>query len=1185
MFSPHGQRPTTRSQNSPFTPTRKGTPGKRGFTTPRRGRDRRSQVGSRSLQISQIVDESARHRVDSFGVALPVLITEALTLADRSTEVTVKIDPSGWAWLVGGRKLFIWRYKPTTARGIQCKELTLPPSDLAHSAARVCVLATSSEGHPTACVAVSPEGVVRYWPNIAYEASTAEVSAELKGEECACVVNFQPYGCLLATTTSSLLLLKPSYGQNSITCTALKTSQGMFSGISRRMSSFIFGASPAQTAGAPLQALIAGEEESDGIRPFYVLSDTHLQKWNMSPFSPEKLLYQSDALRLFKDDLARKVWDQESVNLPQLQVWLLDMQLIGEGVMVLGAGVNLESSQELYYALAVLSTPDEQEQMQLDKMTLLDHTERYEEAREDEVLSYHLLVPTPASPEAMVYSQRLVFIIPVNDNQVADRMELQSAADQLIGAGTCDDIAVFFSNTHGMFCIAQNRMVEESIMEDLGEDSLFQSEISMLGFSMTQVAELSQCEDKLSQLKACFLSSLSGNQADVQQMVDDLFPASVMDAPPGESGRELDQLVASLSSDIIDDYPTADPRWAEAVRQEGGSSSSVIIVQQLRDKVRAHDYLRSFLKKFTLWDKLTVTPVRDGLMNTRLLLCEHVEKLEAAIALRGQDPEPLKTLYTCIRSLLKQRATPLPTILNPEDVFFREVSKMQDIAGALFNYEQEQLNLGITSRQSSQLIITINGLLQTVVSAALVYRQAKAGTFETLEEEDYSGLLAEYVPWTSTSGPGGLRTILSKQIWLTVDRGVAETQDVETRGAMFQQLMGLADLQLESYSSQLESLRPHTHQADRYTQLQKKYEEERRKLIEPLRLANSSQLESLRPHTHQADRYTQLQKKYEEERRKLIEPLMEFEQFDRAASLAEKYYDFDVLIGICEATNNQERLQRYVAQFADRGFSQHLFNWYLKEGKRGRLLSQPFAQNPDLRRFLASDNTRYLSWLHQVGSGDFRGAHQTLTELARAEQVFMAKRKTLLSLSKLAALASDDDPETMEHNVGAINEELTQVSLQETLPKETLERVGLDPANMRVLSAAELIKLYAGDDNVMATEVDYKKALELLMYIDQVDAPDEYDELKLFIWCQALLQDKDRWVDTTEDDPAKMKNETMFFKTVDLLYSEGEDLGAVLPSPGTLLESTMLGDLRHNTHFQFLLKGGYEIISNVLLSG
>ena len=39
----------------------------------------------------------------------------------------------------------------------------------------------------------------------------------------------------------------------------------------------------------PLQALIAGEGEEEGARPFYVLSDTHLQKWLMSPFSPEKV--------------------------------------------------------------------------------------------------------------------------------------------------------------------------------------------------------------------------------------------------------------------------------------------------------------------------------------------------------------------------------------------------------------------------------------------------------------------------------------------------------------------------------------------------------------------------------------------------------------------------------------------------------------------------------------------------------------------------------------------------------------------------------------------------------------------------------------------------------------------------------------------------------------------------------
>jgi len=70
-----------------------------------------------------------------------------------------------------------------------CKELTLPPSDLAHSADRVCVIPGGSDGQAASCVAVSPEGVVRYWSNIAFETSSMEISAELKGEECDPVVN------------------------------------------------------------------------------------------------------------------------------------------------------------------------------------------------------------------------------------------------------------------------------------------------------------------------------------------------------------------------------------------------------------------------------------------------------------------------------------------------------------------------------------------------------------------------------------------------------------------------------------------------------------------------------------------------------------------------------------------------------------------------------------------------------------------------------------------------------------------------------------------------------------------------------------------------------------------------------------------------------------------------------------
>ena len=39
------------------------------------------------------------------------------------------------------------------------------------------------------------------------------------------------------------------------------------------------------------------------------------------------------------------------------------------------------------------------------------------------------------------------------------------------------------------------------------------------------------------------------------------------------------------------------------------------------------------------------------------------------------------------------------------------------------------------------------------------------------------------------------------------------------------------------------------------------------------------------------------------------------EQYDRAAELAERYDDFATLIQICEITNNQERMQRYMGQF------------------------------------------------------------------------------------------------------------------------------------------------------------------------------------------------------------------------------------------------------------------------------
>lgn len=60
-------------------------------------------------------------------------------------------------------------------------------------------------------------------------------------------------------------------------------------------------------------------------------------------------------------------------------------------------------------------------------------------------------------------------------------------------------------------------------------------------------------------------------------------------------------------------------------------------------------------------------------MAARLLLCEHAEKLAAAIALKNYHYK-LPDLVTCaIQIALNKREDDIPSGLTPADVFFREV--------------------------------------------------------------------------------------------------------------------------------------------------------------------------------------------------------------------------------------------------------------------------------------------------------------------------------------------------------------------------------------------------------------------------------------------------------------------------------------------------------------------------------
>ncbi|XP_037073522.1 nuclear pore complex protein Nup133-like [Pollicipes pollicipes] len=183
MYTPQVSSVSWDSFSARASPRASGKKSKSAIKTP--GLLRSSFTASPGLHASRIVEETPEYILESLGPPLPVLVTEVLASSDRGGEVSAQVSERGWCWLVCGRRLLVWRLSGADGprRVAFCRELTLPPSDLAHRAELVQVLG-GSETHVPCCLAVSPEGTLRFWPSVIYESSSIESSADLQGQEC-----------------------------------------------------------------------------------------------------------------------------------------------------------------------------------------------------------------------------------------------------------------------------------------------------------------------------------------------------------------------------------------------------------------------------------------------------------------------------------------------------------------------------------------------------------------------------------------------------------------------------------------------------------------------------------------------------------------------------------------------------------------------------------------------------------------------------------------------------------------------------------------------------------------------------------------------------------------------------------------------------------------------------------------
>ena len=676
-------------------------------------------------------------------------------------------------------------------------------------------------------------------------------------------------------------------------------------------------------------------------------------------------------------------------------------------------------------------------------------------------------------------------------------------------------------------------------------------------------------ESKKDQLKAAFLLYCKRNVSEAKYIVDHLFPPEESNGShldPNDAYPSLDRLVISMSTDLIDDLPASDPRWLETLPPselaagtqsndgnsgiDGIGSSSLVILHQLEDKQTALDVYINFLKDVGLWQKLTCVPSREMPTATTFILNEHSEKTVAAITLRTLHSENSKIIDRAIKFCLNDRNLGsvdknLSLNLTPQDHFYREISKVHEIFAGFQRLIEKDLLVSNQNPQDSVLdIISSNEVIMTILRECVSYRVRKERELSNnVDHQNEFSSKFEHAPWTCAPGPSpnGLRNLLIQQFQLLHEKIIPLAEDASVRSVLFKQLIDLSDFILDGYKTQLESI-PNQ---DRKMAFQKEFEKDRASMILPL--VNSGKC------------------------------------FEEATRLAEKYHEFQGLIRICEMTNDNERLDRYMDLFSEQDFANFVFDWHLRQGKQSKLLQQRTytsgKRQSQLGRFL--EGHANISWLHDIQTGDYLESAKTLKALADTEIDSLSRKKTMLSIAKLANMCSDsNDDKNINDSLGMIDNEMNIISAQEQLPKSILDAYGFESDNMKVLSPRHLIELYISEENHGADQVDFKKALDLLDYLPPSGGtPDQIkkdrEELKLRIWASAVA--KNDWSEMETADPLESIKDTVFFKLADDCYLQGLDLTTEMPSVEELLSYQSLKDC--NANVRFLIQTGYEHIN------
>ncbi|CAH8490766.1 unnamed protein product [Schistosoma rodhaini] len=209
---------------------------------------------SRMLQVSRVSE------------SLPVFPLKALRTSISSS---ARFFANEWLVVVAGNKLFLWKYikSSNTQPHSSCMSFDLPASDLPHSASLIGLLFPPNDAatslSPTGCLALSScGGNLRLWPRLMrnYVHVDSVLPAPiggLFGDQAIQLEHIHVSGAfIVATRTGHLILIDTRNPQDNVVTRLLTNtndgslrSQGLLSGLGRRVSNFFSLVSSTATSG------------------------------------------------------------------------------------------------------------------------------------------------------------------------------------------------------------------------------------------------------------------------------------------------------------------------------------------------------------------------------------------------------------------------------------------------------------------------------------------------------------------------------------------------------------------------------------------------------------------------------------------------------------------------------------------------------------------------------------------------------------------------------------------------------------------------------------------------------------------------------------------------------------------------------------------------------------------------